>query len=73
MNVAANIQCLVAAILAGASIVAVTVLNMIFLNQLAGIFYTTPINFVIVAAIVIGTISWMHKRLMRYSPRNAEG
>lgn len=45
------------------AVLAVTFLSMTFLQQFIDIFYTATINAVIVAAIIIGASTWIHKRL----------
>jgi hypothetical protein len=45
------------------AILAVTFLSMTFLQQFIDIFYTATINAVVVAAIIIGAATWMHKKL----------
>jgi hypothetical protein len=45
------------------AIVAVTFLSMTFLQQFVDIFYTATINATVVAVIIIGAATWMHKKL----------
>jgi hypothetical protein len=49
------------------AILAVTFLSMIFLQQFIDIFYTATINAIVVAAIIIGAATWMHRKLARVS------
>jgi hypothetical protein len=49
------------------AILAVTFLSMTFLQQFLDIFYTATINAIIVAAIIIGAATWMHRKLAQVS------
>ena len=49
------------------AILVVTYLSMTFLQQFVDIFYTATINAVVVAAIIIGAATWMHKKLVLIS------
>jgi hypothetical protein len=44
------------------AILAVTFLSMTFLQQFVDIFYTATINAIVVAVIIIGAATWMHKK-----------
>lgn len=45
------------------AILAVTFLSMTFLQQFVDIFYTATINAIVVAAIIIGAATWIHRKL----------
>ena len=49
------------------AILAVTFLSMTFLQQFIDIFYTATINAIIVAVIIIGAATWMHRKLAQVS------
>jgi hypothetical protein len=58
---------LVIGVTALSAILAVTFLSMIFLQQFLDIFYTATINAIIVASIIIGAATWMHRKLAQVS------
>jgi hypothetical protein len=58
---------LVIGVTALSAILAVTFLSMTFLQQFLDIFYTATINAIIVASIIIGAATWMHRKLAQVS------
>lgn len=49
------------------AILSITFLSITFLQQYVDIFYTATINAVVVAAIIIGAATWMHRKFARIS------
>jgi hypothetical protein len=54
-------------VIALSAILIVTFLSMTFIQQFVDIFYTATINAIVVAAIIIGAATWVHRKLARVS------
>jgi hypothetical protein len=58
---------LVIGVSALAAIFAVTFVCMTYLQQLVDIFYTATVNAIVIAAIIVGAATWMHRKLTTVS------
>jgi hypothetical protein len=60
MKASIKVQCLIAVV----SIIIVTVLCMILLQQSVGIFYAATINAILITVIIVVAVRWVHTRFV---------
>jgi hypothetical protein len=60
MKVSLRVQCIIVEVSSLVSIIIVTLLSVIVIQQLIGIFYAATLNAVLITAIIVVAARWVH-------------